>query len=272
MTPVMRARNLRVILGERFTLEVPRLDLLAGEVVSVMGPSGSGKTTLLRLLATLQRPSTGEVRFGELSWSAEAGNGSAVRRSNPRELLAWRRRMGFVPQNPVLFSGTVGENVALGLELRSRQRRRSGPGRPKPGPVDGSSGLMHDRVAEVLETVGLAALIGEPAASLSAGEAQRVALARALIHRPEVLFLDEPTANLDPANVAIIEQALAAAVAAWRPAVLLVTHNLFQARRVADRTGLLIGGKMIEFGPTRQVFEAPADPRTAAFVRGEMVF
>jgi tungstate transport system ATP-binding protein len=108
--------------------------------------------------------------------------------------------------------------------------------------------------------------------SLSAGEGQRVALARALVTRPDVLLLDEPTANLDPANVTIIEKALAQAMDTWQPAVLLVTHNLFQARRVARRTGLLVSGRLVEAGETAQVFERPADPRTAAFVRGEMVY
>ncbi|MCL6581523.1 MAG: ATP-binding cassette domain-containing protein, partial [Firmicutes bacterium] len=176
-----------------------------------------------------------------------------------RELLAWRRSIGFVPHHPVLFTGTVRENVSLALELRDGRRRR------------GRRGGTEDETDAVLETVGLTSLAEAPSSSLSSGEAQRVALARALVTRPRVLFLDEPAANLDPANVAIIERSLADAVRSWRPAVVLVTHNLFQARRLAHRAGLIVGGELIELGETSQVFERPGDPRTAAFVRGEMV-
>lgn len=245
---VMFAEGLTKVYGDRVVLDVDRLWLRRGEILAVMGPSGSGKTTLLRLLATLEAPSAGKVRFGDQTWpdgTSETG------------LLGWRRRLSFVSQNPVLFSGTVRENVGLGLQLRAGGR--------------GSDGL-EGRVGAILDGVGLAQLAGARSTSLSAGEAQRAALARALVTRPEVLLLDEPTANLDPSNVAIIEKALAAAAAEWRPAVLLVTHNVFQAKRVAHRTALLVSGKVIEVGETRQVFESPVDSRTAAFVRGEMIF
>ncbi len=243
---VMFAEGLTKVYDGRVVLDVDCLGLRSGEILAVMGPSGSGKTTLLRLLATLEVPTAGEVRFGGLTWpngKSEAG------------FLAWRRRLSFVSQNPVLFRGTVRENVALGLQLRA-----------------GAGAKASARVEAILAHVGLAPLAEASAGVLSAGEAQRAALARALVTRPEVLLLDEPTANLDPSNVAIIERALTGAAAEWRPAVLLVTHNVFQAKRVAHRTALLVSGKMVEVGETRQVFERPVDARTAAFVRGEMVF
>ncbi len=244
----MSAEGLSKAYGERVVLEADRLELRRGEILAVMGPSGSGKTTLLRLLTTLEKPTTGAVRFVELAWSSGNGLSEAA-------LLGWRRRLSFVPQNPVLFSGSVRENVALGLQLRSRL-----------GPEADAL------VDAMLRTVGLGPLAGASAASLSAGEAQRAALARALVTRPEVLLLDEPTANLDPSNVAIVEETLAAAVADWRPAVCLVTHNVFQARRIAQRTAFVVSGRIVEVGETHQVFESPSDRRTAAFVRGEMVF
>jgi len=265
--PVVAVSGLKKSYGDRLVLDVDRLDLRRGEMLAVMGPSGSGKTTLLRLLATLETPGAGEIRWGNLVFSGDGASGLRGRRCaaaavasdgqgglSAAELLAWRRRLAFVPQNPVLFTGRVADNVALGLGFRG---------------LDGQ--VVKKAVADALDGLGLGAFAGAAVDSLSAGEGQRVALARALVTRPDVLFLDEPTANLDPANVTIIEKALARAMDTWQPAVLLVTHNLFQARRVARRTGLLVSGRLVEVGETAQVFERPADPRTAAFVRGEMV-
>lgn len=254
---VMSAQSLSKAYGGRVVLEVDEFELRRGEILAVMGPSGSGKTTLLRLLATLEAPAAGRVRFGDAVWPDGASAAS---------LLAWRRRVGFVSQSPVLFSGTVGENVALGLGLRG-----SRGGIPSDA-ATGAAGCQDAPVRAILDRVGLASLASARAGALSAGEVQRAALARALVTRPEVLLLDEPTANLDPFNVGIIERALADAVASWGPAVLLITHNLFQARRIAHRTAFLVSGKLVEVGETHQIFERPVDPRTAAFVRGEMVF
>jgi tungstate transport system ATP-binding protein len=126
-------------------------------------------------------------------------------------------------------------------------------------------------VDEALARVGLRELANSPARTLSGGEAQRVALARALAVEPDVLLLDEPTANLDPYNVVLIEQIIQEARAAKRMTLVLVTHNIFQARRLAGRVGLMLNGQLVEVGATEQFFESPRDPRARAFVRGEMV-
>lgn len=297
------ASGLRKAYAGRVVLDVESFAARSGEITAVVGPNGSGKTTLLRLLAALEAPTEGEVRFGELAWGpggAVSPSGQPPARPRPAGRspaapgqvgpLLWRRHVTLVPQNPVLFSGTVRDNVAVGLALRGE----TGP-------------AARVRVEAALERVGLSALAGTGAGSLSAGEAQRVALARALVLRPEVLLLDEPTANVDPANVGIIEKVLAEVsggqagggqaaggqvsggqgaggqgaevrrvspegAAALPPAVVLVTHNLFQAKRLATRTALLVAGKIVETGETSQVFERPSDPRTAAFVRGEMIW
>jgi tungstate transport system ATP-binding protein len=123
----------------------------------------------------------------------------------------------------------------------------------------------------VLERVGLADLARAPASTLSGGEVQRVALARALVIEPEVLLLDEPTANLDPANVKLIETVIRDLNAQQGTTIVLVTHNVFQARRLAHRVAFLLDGELVEVGPTAQIFESPADARTAAFVGGDMV-
>ena len=124
----------------------------------------------------------------------------------------------------------------------------------------------------MLERVGLAHLMRHPAQALSGGEMQRVALARALVLQPRVLLLDEPTANLDPYNVGLIEDIIRQTNAEHGTTIVIVTHNVFQAHRLATRTGLMLGGKLIELTDTATFFSSPADERTSAFVRGDMVY
>jgi tungstate transport system ATP-binding protein len=147
----------------------------------------------------------------------------------------------------------VEANVAFGLGLRGRRDSA-------------------ELVRIILEEVGLSHLAGEAARSLSGGEAQRMALARALVLRPDVLLLDEPTANLDPANVALIEGIVARLNREQKMTVVFVTHNLFQARRMGQRVALLLDGQLMEVADTESFFENPKDPRTEAFVRGEMIY
>jgi tungstate transport system ATP-binding protein len=127
-------------------------------------------------------------------------------------------------------------------------------------------------IETALAAVGLSALASARARTLSGGEMQRVALARALVIEPRVLLLDEPTANLDPANVAIIEAAVRTLHTRQGTTIVLATHNLYQARRLAGRVALLLDGRLIEIGSTDQILNAPRDPRTRAFVSGEMVY
>jgi tungstate transport system ATP-binding protein len=127
-------------------------------------------------------------------------------------------------------------------------------------------------VDEIIARVGLAAFAASAADSLSGGERQRIALARALVLNPEVLLLDEPTANLDPYNVSMIESIIREENEQRGTTILLVTHNVFQAKRLATRVGLMLNGKLIEVGATRIFFENPKDERTRKFVEGEMIY
>ena len=223
-------------------LQVNHLDIHRGEIFALVGPSGAGKSTLLRLLNFLEPPTGGWIRFGDDEFDC--------RRTAP---VAVRRRVTTVAQRPVLLNRNVRDNVAYGLRLR----------RERDADV---------RVRSTLAQVGLAGLASQPARTLSGGEAQRVALARAMVLRPEVLLLDEPTANLDPYNVGLIEEIVRSLNSEQRSTLVLVTHNVFQAKRLAHRVGLMLNGALVEVASVDAFFEAPRDPRTAAFVRGEMVY
>lgn len=237
--PVYQIAGLRRQYGDRTVLDVDSLEIRAGEILALVGPSGSGKSTLLRLLNFLESPSGGRLHYC----------GRDVSGGAPMDL---RREVTTVFQRPVLLRGTVRQNVAYGLGLR--------------GNVDKAA------VDALVDMVGLGSLANARAQDLSGGEMQRVALARALVIRPRVLLLDEPTANLDPYNVGLIEEIVRRYRQANGTTVVLVTHNVFQAKRMADRAGLLLGGRLVELTDSHTFFESPSDERTCAFVRGDMVY
>jgi tungstate transport system ATP-binding protein len=228
-----------------------------GEVLAIIGPSGTGKTTLLRLLSLFERPDRGTVELdGEDVWSLPA-----------EERLAYRKRLGMVFQHRSLFSTTVGANAAYGLTVRRSWADRA---RSWLGGL-GRDGQVPDAAREALATVGMAERVDQRASDLSAGEAQRVAFARALAPDPDALLLDEPTSNLDPRNTALIEDAVGDA-RNRNIAVVLATHDMDQARRVADRVAVFLDGTVIEQGPTERVFDTPEDDRARQFVEGELVY
>lgn len=239
---VYMGEGLRVTYGPRTVLRVDRLTVGAGDLLGIVGPSGAGKSTLLRVLALLEPPTAGVLYFG--------GSSEPVRWPPPLDV---RRRVTMVFQRPLLLSDSVFRNVAYGLRARGADHVRP-------------------RVEQALEMVGLAHMAQAAAHTLSGGELQRVALARALVLEPEVLLLDEPTANLDPYNVSVIEEALKRLRYHNHTTIVLVTHNVFQARRLADRVMFLLDGECVETADTATFFESPKDPRTRAFVRGEMVY
>jgi tungstate transport system ATP-binding protein len=221
-------------------LSIDRLEVLPGEILCLVGPTGSGKSTLLRLLSTMEAPSAGRLQFGN-----HCVNGQAL----PLDI---QRRVTLVFQRPLLLNNTVRANVEYGL-------RRRGLGQLA-------------RVGQILDNLGIGGLANRSARTLSGGEMQLVALARALVLEPEVILLDEPTANLDPGRIVMVER-LINIVRSERPiTVVWATHNIFQARRMAERVALLLDGRLVEIAPTKVFFEAPTDPRTAAFVRGDMVY
>ncbi|WP_420641651.1 phosphate ABC transporter ATP-binding protein [Candidatus Leptofilum sp.] len=238
--PIFELDEVEQIYDGRTVLNLDQLTIQRGEILALVGPSGAGKSTLLRLLNFLEPASRGNIRFDGEMVTADLG-------------LVQRRRVTTVFQRPLLLQRSVRANLRYGLGLRREK-------------------LMEAEEEKWLARLGLVELADQAAPKLSAGEAQRVALARALVTQPDVLLLDEPTANLDPSNVRIIEDIIQEENQRSGMTVVLVTHNIFQARRIAHRTALLWAGELIEVAETEQFFNAPMREETAAFVRGDTVY
>lgn len=241
-SPLCTLSNVTQRYGQRVVLDIDRLAVKPGELLAIVGPSGSGKSTLLRLIGLLEAPSSGDV---DLHINGERHNYTSA----PIDV---RRRVCSVLQDPRLLSRSVRANIAYGLKLRGDRNTR-------------------DRVDEILARVALTHVQHSHPTELSGGERQRVALARVLILEPQVLLLDEPTANLDPYNVRIIEELLAQQRQDHQTTVVLITHNIFQARRLADRVAFIFDGGLVEVSPTAQFFDNPRCERTVAFLSGDMV-
>jgi tungstate transport system ATP-binding protein len=219
------------------------LGLEKGVLYSVLGPNGSGKSTLLRLLGLLERPDSGSVTY--------SGDGADL--LNPYDDIKTRRKAVLVTARAALFNDSVYDNVAFGL------RKRGCPGRE-----------TRERVLEALNAVKLYEKRSEKALNLSSGEGQRLAIARALVIKPDVLFLDEPTASHDPQNTRHIE----GIISAWKEEsagiIVVVTHNMFQARRLSDVVVMLYEGGIAEVSPTGSFFECPSSEVGRMFVSGEI--
>lgn len=223
-------------------LDIDELKIEKGKITAVIGPSGAGKSTLLSILNGLDAATSGQIEF----------DGKLLGKKPDIET---RRQMSMVFQKPVVFNTTVYENIAYSLKIRGF-----------------SKGETTNRVEGILELIGLKDKTGQKAKTLSGGEAQRLALARAMVFRPKVLLLDEPTANLDPANVAMIEKLIMHANTQYGTSVVIVTHNMFQARRISDNVVFLLNGSVVEYGRSVEVFGRPQDSRTLDFLEGKMIY
>jgi len=235
--------GLRKQFGDSVVLDGIDLTIQLGERIVIIGPSGTGKSTLLRCLNFLDAPDAGLIRIGDLAVEAA--------RASKAEILALRRRTAFVFQNYALFANkTAAENIMEALITVQKQPREA----------------ARARALEILAETGLADKADAYPASLSGGQQQRVGIGRAMALGAELMLFDEPTSALDPEWVGEV-LALMRKVAEERQTMLIVTHEMQFAREIADRVVFMEGGRIVEQGPPAQIFDAPQDPRTKAFLR-----
>jgi tungstate transport system ATP-binding protein len=245
--PQLHLKHLHVAIEKKSILTVEQMSLACGKIYGIVGPSGSGKSTLLRVVNLLQKPLTGTMNY----WGEEVDLTSL----SHAKALAIQRQMAFVAQQPVMFHTSVFDNVAMGLRYRKLDRK-----------------TIRERVSEALQLVDLADRIHQQAATLSGGEAQRVALARAIVLNPRLLLLDEPTASLDPANVSIFEQVIKGIHQQRGTTIMIVTHNLPQAKRLADHCLFVHKGRIVESADTSTFFDQPQSQELADFISGRMIY
>jgi tungstate transport system ATP-binding protein len=214
----------------------------SGGIYLLIGPNGTGKSTFLRICALLEDPDRGEVNFF-------SGN-DIVNKD-----IKLRRRINLVLPKIGVFNTTVFKNVAYGLKIRGFKR-----------------GEIEERTNRVLDFVGLIQKKNLNALSLSSGETQRLGIARAMVIEPEILFLDEPTVSLDPHSTTIIEETITRIKEQNKLTIIMVTHNIFQAQRLADRVLFMYEGRIVDHGANREFFEKPKDERAYRFITGQMVY
>ena len=235
---MIRITGLSHRIGARTILDAINLEIHRGEIFTLIGPSGSGKTTLLRQIDLLDVPTSGEIWYN----GVKIGNSEAAR-------LPIRRRMAMVFQKPTVLNTTVEENVASGLKFRGVRREET-------------RGQVH----AILDMVGLSGFSKRSALTLSGGEMQRIAIARAVITKPDVLLLDEPTANLDPENIRIIEELIFRINRKFGTTIVLSTHDMIQGQRLASRIGVMMGGRLVQAGEIYDIFHHPVNRAIATFV------
>ncbi|MFC1947231.1 ABC transporter ATP-binding protein [Chloroflexota bacterium] len=241
--PLLETVNLFQTLNERDILKNINLKVDKGEVLAIIGPTGAGKTTLLRLLNTLEFPTSGKVLIDGTETTASSSS-----------RLELRRKMAFVLQKPVVFNMSVYDNIAIGLKWRGMEKS-----------------VIRNKTNEMLEAIELPDYSKRNARTLSGGETQRVAIARAVISEPEILLLDEPSANLDPVSSAKTEEFIMDIINRYKTTTVMATHDMSQGQRMADRVAVMLNGEILQTGDWHQVFNTPGSKDIAYFVGVENI-
>jgi tungstate transport system ATP-binding protein len=225
--PLITLENIDVKARDKSILSIPSFELQKGEILGVMGPNGAGKSTLLKILALLEPPQSGSIKF----------QGETV---SDRSTLAVRRKIAVALQQSLLLDTSVYQNVAAGLKIRNIPRKE-----------------IKNQVAYWLEVFKISHLAKKHAYHLSGGEAQRVNLARAMIIQPEVLFLDEPFSALDfPTKVQLLKD-IKNVVKETNTTTVFISHDLMEIKYFTNRLAILIGGEIKQHGPTEEVLSFP---------------
>jgi tungstate transport system ATP-binding protein len=214
------------------------LEVKSGKIIVLLGVNGAGKTTIMRIMSGLENPDSGKLFFN----------------NQPIEAKALRKISTLVFQKTAMFSLNVYDNLAYGLRIRGMPEEE-----------------IAKKVSEALQSVKLSGFEKRRAKKTSGGEQQRIALARAFLLDSHILLLDEPTANLDPNSATIMERAILSKKSSER-IIVLSTHNLSQARRMADKIVNIYNGEIVEIAAPEDFFEKPKSEISQRFIRGELEF
>ncbi len=233
---LLEIKNLNKSFGKNKVLKDINLSIEKGSTLGIIGPTGCGKTTLLRIINLLDSPSSGEILF----------NGVDI--TSIKNAMNYRRKMAMVFQKPIVFRGSVLDNIYYGLKVRGVSKESS-----------------VDRIKELLDSLNLSGYEDRDASTLSGGETQRIALARALITEPDLLLLDEPTANLDPSSTEQIESIVEDLNKTKDLTTIIATHNLIQGQRLSDEIALL-NHKIYQIGKPEEIFKKPKSKFVADFI------
>jgi phosphate transport system ATP-binding protein len=248
----VRLAGLRAFYGSAERVKGIDLEFQANQVTAIIGPSGCGKSTMIRCINRMHEEVPGARAEGRVLLEDLDVYDPSV------DVVAVRRAIGMVFQKANPFpTMSIYDNVAAGPRLISRRRGREASLSEKVESALRCAGLW-DEVADRLDA---------PAAGLSGGQQQRLCIARSLAVKPEVLLMDEPCSALDPIATLKIEELIEELK--QQITIVIVTHNMQQAARVADRTAFMLDGELIEVGPTQQIFTTPSDPRTEEYVTGK---
>ena len=248
--PTLRVDDVTLGFGQKTVLEGVDLEFRRGEITALIGPTGCGKSTLLRTLNRMNDKVRGFWRKGTIDLDGMDIYGPSA------DPLLVRKRVGMVFQRPNPFPMSIRDNVVAGVKAHRLSPRSEFPE------------IAESRLKQVGLWSAISDRMGDSPFRLSGGQQQLLCLARALAVDPEVLLLDEPTSSLDPVSTEMVESLIKEL--ASELAIVIVTHNLAQARRIADKTAFLYNGRLVESGDTSRVFDAPEEPETASYVSGRI--
>ena len=229
--------NLAKDYGGKRVLEIDQLEIREGSLVGIIGPNGAGKSTLVKIIAGLEDPSIGEIYYNEKALQEH-----------------YYKQMTLVFQKPYLTRTTVFNDIAYPLVIRKENKEK-----------------IDREVNCLLEEMGLMEFKDKKTSTLSGGEMQKVALARALIFKPKLLMLDEPTANIDPSSIAVMERMIKKINDEYKTTVIMITHNLYQTKRLCKEVVFMNKGKVVEHGHTEKVISGSQSPVAKAFIQGELL-